>query len=141
MENSPIPQFLNAKLCLLLFSSRTLMNYQNFFWKKKLFITRLFTFTLRGSHKLECVRKAEFFLEGIIQSNFVPNSKQQCKINKNNFFLDHEGYETLPKAQRTKGLRSSYQSNFLRSYNKFKHKSWLHFIFRNSESESRLSIN
>ena len=31
--------------------------------------------------------------------------------------------KTLPKAQRTRGLSSSYQSNFLRSYHKFKHKS------------------
>ena len=33
------------------------------------------------------------------------------------------GKETLPKAQRTRGLSSSYQSNFLRSYHEFKHKS------------------
>ena len=33
---------------------------------------------------------------------------------------------TLPKAQRPRGLSSSCQSNFLRSY----HKSWSHFIFR-----------
>ena len=38
-------------------------------------------------------------------------------------------YKTLPKAQRTRGLSSSYQSNFLRSYHKFKHKFWSHFIF------------
>ena len=31
--------------------------------------------------------------------------------------------QTLPKAQRTRGLSSSCQSNFLRSYHKFKHKS------------------
>ena len=31
--------------------------------------------------------------------------------------------KTLPKAQRTRGLSSSYQSNFLRLYHKFKHKS------------------
>ena len=31
--------------------------------------------------------------------------------------------KTLPKAQRTRGLSSSYQSKFLRSYHKFKHKS------------------
>ena len=34
--------------------------------------------------------------------------------------------QTLPKAQRTRGLSSSCQSNFLRLY----HKSWSHFIFR-----------
>ena len=39
--------------------------------------------------------------------------------------------QTLPKAQRTRGLSSSYQSNYLRSYHKFKHKSW-----SNSSSES-----
>ena len=39
-------------------------------------------------------------------------------------------FETLPKAQRTRGLSSSCQSNFLKSYQKFKHKSWSHFIFR-----------
>ena len=38
--------------------------------------------------------------------------------------------KTLPKAQRTRGLSSSCQSNFLKSYQKFKHKSWSHFIFR-----------
>ena len=32
--------------------------------------------------------------------------------------------------QRTRGLSSSYQSNFLRLYHKFKHKSWSNFIFR-----------
>ena len=38
--------------------------------------------------------------------------------------------KTLPKAQRTRGLSSSYQSNFLESYYMFKHKSWSNFIFR-----------
>ena len=31
--------------------------------------------------------------------------------------------KTLPKAQRTRGLSSTYQSNFFGSYHKFKHKS------------------
>ena len=44
--------------------------------------------------------------------------------------------QTLPKAQRTRGLSSSCQSNLLRSHHKFKHKS--HHIL---SSESRLSIN
>ena len=39
-------------------------------------------------------------------------------------------WKTLPKAQRTRGLSSSCQSNILRSYQKFKHKSWSHFIVR-----------
>ena len=30
--------------------------------------------------------------------------------------------KTLPKAQRTRGLSSSCQNNFLKSYHKFKHK-------------------
>ena len=38
--------------------------------------------------------------------------------------------KTLPKAQRTRGLSSSYHSNFLRLYHEFKHKSWSNFIFR-----------
>ena len=33
------------------------------------------------------------------------------------------GFKTLPKAQRTRGLSSAYQSNFFRSYHKFLHKS------------------
>ena len=39
--------------------------------------------------------------------------------------------KTLPKAQRTRGLSSSCQSNFLRSYHKFKHKSWANFHLQN----------
>ena len=31
-------------------------------------------------------------------------------------------FQTLPKVQRTRGLSSSYQSYFFRSYHKFKHK-------------------
>ena len=42
----------------------------------------------------------------------------------------HFNLKTLPKAQRTRGLSSSCQSSFLRSYHNFKHKSWSHFIFR-----------
>ena len=38
--------------------------------------------------------------------------------------------ETLPKAQRTRGLSSSFQSNFLKSYQELLHKSWSNFIFR-----------
>ena len=36
-------------------------------------------------------------------------------------------FETLTKAQRTRGLSSS---SWVTSYHKFKHKSWSHFIFR-----------
>ena len=55
--------------------------------------------------------------------------------------------ETLPKAQ---GGSSSYQSNFLRSYHKFLHKTWSNFIFiiliknqlqnLNQTSASRLNL-
>ena len=38
--------------------------------------------------------------------------------------------KTLPKAQRTWGLSSSYQSNFLRSYHEFLHRACSNFIFR-----------
>ena len=37
--------------------------------------------------------------------------------------------KTLPKAQRTRGLSSSYQRNILRSHQELKHKSWSNFIF------------
>ena len=49
--------------------------------------------------------------------------------------------KTLPKAQRTRGLSSSYQSNFLRSYHEFKHKSWSNFIFRISTKHQLQNFN
>ena len=48
--------------------------------------------------------------------------------------------QTLPKAQRTRGLSSSYQSNFFRSYHKFLHKSWSN-IFRISTKHQIQSLN
>ena len=36
----------------------------------------------------------------------------------------------IAKAQRTRALSSSFESNFLRSYHKFRNKYWSHFIFR-----------
>ena len=49
--------------------------------------------------------------------------------------------ETLPKAQRTRGLNSSCKSKFLRSYQKFENKSWSHFIFRiSSKHQLKISI-
>ena len=48
--------------------------------------------------------------------------------------------KTLPRAQRTRGLSSAYQSNLYRSYHKFKHKSWAHFIFR-IQSKHQLKIS
>ena len=37
--------------------------------------------------------------------------------------------QTLPKAQRTRGMSSGYQSSFFRSYHKFSNKSRSDFIF------------
>ena len=48
--------------------------------------------------------------------------------------------ETLPKAQRTRGLSSAYQSNFFRSYHKFLHKSWSN-IFRISTKHQLQNLN
>ena len=48
---------------------------------------------------------------------------------KGDQFLWHNK-QTLPKAQRSRGLSSAYQSNSFRSYHKFNHKSWSNFIFR-----------
>ena len=48
--------------------------------------------------------------------------------------------ETLPKAQRTRGLSSPYQSNFFRSYHKFLRKSWSN-IFRISTKHQLQNIN
>ena len=39
-------------------------------------------------------------------------------------------FQILPKAQRTRGLSSSYQSKFLRSYYEFLHRACSNFIFR-----------
>ena len=54
-----------------------------------------------------------------------------CTTIEETYISRHQQYEvTLPKAQRTRWLSSSCQSSFLKSYQKFKHKSWSHFIFR-----------
>ena len=59
--------------------------------------------------------------------------------------------KTLPKAQRTRGLSSSYQSNFLRSYHEFLQRAYSNFIFiiltknqhqnLNQTSTFRLNLN
>ena len=46
----------------------------------------------------------------------------------------------MPKAQRTRGLSSAYQSNYFRSYHKFLHKSWS-IIFRISTKHQLQSFN
>ena len=48
--------------------------------------------------------------------------------------------KTLPKAQRTRGLSSAYQSNFFRSYHKLLHKSWSN-IFRISTKHKLQNLN
>ena len=63
----------------------------------------------------------------------------QSRLLKKGPRLDHRmllEVQTLPKEQRTRGLTSAYQSNFFRSYHKFKYKSWSIF-----SSESRPIIN
>ena len=50
-------------------------------------------------------------------------------------------WKTLPKAQRTRGLSSPCQSNFLKSYHKFKHKSWSNFIFKISTKHLLQDLN
>ena len=51
-----------------------------------------------------------------------------------------DSHKTLPKAQRTRGLSSTYQSNFFGSYHKFKHKSWSN-IFRISTLHQLQNLN
>ena len=48
--------------------------------------------------------------------------------------------KTLPKAQRTRGLSSAYQSNFFWSYHKFSHKSWSN-IFKISTKNQLQNLN
>ena len=63
-----------------------------------------------------------------------------CKSNgKGETFLGYSD-ETLPKAQRMRGLSSAYQSNFFRSYHKFLHKSWSN-IFRISTKHQLQNLN
>ena len=91
-----------------------------------------------------CIRSRVFAIITNLQTSFMAFNQsfnRCCFSSKTDFQLEvvlslQLTLETLPKAQRTRGLSSSYQSNYLRSYHKFKHKSW-----SNSSSESRLSIN
>ena len=47
----------------------------------------------------------------------------------------------MPKAQRTRGLSSGYQSNFFWSYHKFSNKSWSNFILRISTKHQLQNLN
>ena len=49
--------------------------------------------------------------------------------------------ETLTKAKRPKRLSSVYKSRLVKSYHKFKHKSWSNFIFRISTKHQLQSLN
>ena len=49
--------------------------------------------------------------------------------------------QTLPKAQRTRGVSSVYQSNLFRSYHQLLHKSWSNFIFRISTKHQLQNLN
>ena len=52
-----------------------------------------------------------------------------------------ENIKTLPKAQRTRGLSSGYQTYFFRSYHKFSNKSWSEFIFVISTKQPLQNLN
>ena len=64
----------------------------------------------------------------------------QCRVTIARFLFGSVVFETLPKAQRTRGLSSAYQSNFLRSYHKFLHKSWSN-VFRISTKHQLQNLN
>ena len=49
--------------------------------------------------------------------------------------------QTLPKAQRTRGLSSAFQSNLFRSYHKIKHKSWSNIIWGISTKHQLQNLN
>ena len=82
---------------------------------------------------------SEFHLENINPDRFIPSLDYREGVEKSEFLsrlfkaqnrvfktrLGNLGLspKTLPKAQRTRGLSSGYQSNFLRSYHKILNKS------------------
>ena len=57
------------------------------------------------------------------------------------FILWQSLLQTLPKAQRTRGLSFTYQSNFFGSYHKFSDKSWSDFIFTISTKQQLQLFN
>ena len=73
---------------------------------------------------------------------FVPSkisfTKKEGKHTENVHNEHTQKYKTLPKAHRTRGLSSSYQSYFLRSYHKFKHKYWIKIKIRISTKHQLL---
>ena len=65
----------------------------------------------------------------------VPRTRGQRTVSYENI------YETLPKAQRTRGLSSSYQSNLFRSYHKFLQKSCSNLFFKVSTKHQLPKLN
>ena len=59
------------------------------------------------------------FIKADLKVIACQGSMRSCR-----YIYEHEGKkETLPKAQRTRGLSSTFQSNFFGSYHEFKCKS------------------
>ena len=84
--------------------------------------------TVHLSISLITFRKCQFVQHKTTKIRQVPQILS--KMDKKRVPLELKGgllKQTLPKAQRTRGLSSTYQSNFLRSYNKFSN------IFSNSQ--------
>ena len=65
---------------------------------------------------------------------YIVSYKQQNILQ----YMNESKKQTLPKAQRTRGLSSAYQSYWFRSYPKLKHKYWSNFIFRISTKHQHL---
>ena len=71
-----------------------------------------------------------FQMIGVVDREQVTVEEERLVLQSENWHENHyyaplRGIidKTLPKAQRTRGLSSTYQSNFFGSYHKFKHKS------------------
>ena len=111
--------------------------YQSFdeYWKKLYYnepihwqewnIAQVFLHYVKGAKITECIS-----LEQLGQ----PSNHECISDNLVRPSRLHKGMrKTLLKAQRTRGLSSSCQSNFLRSYHEFKHKSWANFHLQNPD--------
>ena len=74
------------------------------------------------------VRKRQLWKCGSVNNVVMQNSIKMCRFKSGP--LKNTVMQTLPKAQRTRGLSSSFQSNFFKSYQVLLHKSCSNFIFR-----------
>ena len=91
--------------------------------------------------------KGRYAFYPIMLSRFAEKNevrqKYQNFIRGDPYELGHclsDQWKTLPKAQRTRGFSTSCQSNFLKTHQRFKHKSWSHFIFRiSTEHQQKIS--